>query len=191
MSSTLTRAIAGATAFATCNLAAAHPGHAHDAVAGLLHPLLGADHLLAMLAVGVWACQLGGRARWLLPASFVALMALAGAAGMAGIALPMVEGGIAASLLALGLLIAFSVRLPAGAGAGLAALFAICHGYAHGAEMPAAGAAWQYALGFLLSTAVLHGCGLLLGASLRRRAAWLRGAGLALAAGGAWMMAVA
>lgn len=189
MSSKSIRIAAGAAAFAVCNLAAAHPGHAHDAAAGLLHPLLGADHLLAMLAVGVWACQLGGRARWLLPASFLTLMALAGGAGMAGIALPMVEGGIAASLLALGLLIAFSVRLPAAAGAGLTALFAIFHGYAHGAEMPAAGAALQYAFGFLLSTAVLHGCGLLLGAGLRQRATWLRAAGLALAAGGAWMMA--
>jgi hypothetical protein len=89
----------------------AHPGHADGAMAGLMHPLTGADHILAILAVGLWGAQLGGRAQWILPASFVCLLAAGGALGMSGIALPMVEAGILASVLLLGLLIGFAVKL--------------------------------------------------------------------------------
>ncbi len=155
---------------AFCSMAYAHPGHTNGAMAGIIHPLLGLDHLFAMLAVGVWAAQLGGRAKWLLPTSFVTLMALAGSMGMAGIALPMVESGIATSVLLLGLLIAFSVKVTPALGAGIVGLFAVFHGYAHGVEMPLLGSPWQYGFGFVVSTTVLHGLGLLLGGRLQTRA---------------------
>jgi urease accessory protein len=170
-------------------VASAHPGHGGGLLAGIAHPLLGLDHVLAMVAVGVWAYQLGGRAKWLVPASFVALMAVAGAAGMAGIAMPMVEGGIATSVLILGLLIAFAVRVTPAFAAVIVALFAIFHGVAHGAEMPALGSAWQYALGFVPATAALHGLGLALGKGSVKQMLWLRAAGVAVAAGGVWMLA--
>lgn len=174
---------------AFCGIAGAHPGHGGGLGEGLAHPLLGLDHLLAMVAVGVWAFQLGGRATWLVPASFVMLMAAGAAAAVAGFALPMVESGIAVSVLMLGLLIAFSVRVPAALGAGIVAAFALFHGVAHGAEMPQLVAAWQYGLGFVLSTAGLHVLGLLLAKGVEQRALWLRSAGVMVAASGAWMMA--
>jgi urease accessory protein len=171
---------------ASCGIASAHPGHGSSLMAGMAHPLFGLDHLLAMVAVGAWAFQMGGRATWLVPATFIGLMALAGAAGMAGIVLPQVEAGIASSVLVLGLLIAFAVKIkPAGAAA-LVALFAIFHGHAHGVEMPALGTAWQYAIGFIVATAALHGIGLVLAKGLDNR--WLRATGAITAASGAWMM---
>jgi urease accessory protein len=174
----------------SCGIASAHPGHGGSLMtgmaSGMLHPWFGFDHLLAMLAVGAWAFQMGGRAIWLVPATFIGLMALAGAAGMAGIALPQVEAGIASSVLILGLLIAFAVKIKPAAAAALVALFAIFHGHAHGAEMPALGTAWQYAIGFMVSTAALHGIGLLLAKGLDNR--WLRATGVITAASGAWMM---
>ncbi len=173
---------------ATSGIASAHPGHADGVLSGLTHPLLGADHLLAMVAVGLWAWQLGGRAKWQVPASFVALMSVAAIAGMAGFALPMVESGIAASLLVLGLLIAFSVRTGAVFGAGTVALFALFHGSAHGVEMPLDATAWQYGLGFVLATVGLHGIGLLLGKGMARQGWMVRGAGVAIAGSGAWLM---
>jgi urease accessory protein len=191
MNSTLIRRSIALTAIAFCGFADAHPagsGGGGGLAAGLVHPLLGLDHLLAMLAVGVWAFQLGGHARWLVPASFVALMAAAGAVAMAELALPMVEIGIAASLLMLGLLVAFSVRVTPALAAAIVALFAIFHGHAHGVEMPLLGSAWQYGVGFVAATAALHGLGLALGHGLRERALWLRAAGAMVAVSGAWMM---
>lgn len=171
------------------SIAQAHPGHGSSPLAGIVHPLLGLDHLLAMVAVGAWAYQLGGRARWLMPVSFVAIMAAAGSMAMAGMALPAVESGVAASVLLLGLLIACAVRVPPAASAAIVALFAVFHGSAHGAEMPQFGIAWQYGLGFALSTAALHGLGLLIGRSLDQRGAWLRAVGVLIAASGGWMIA--
>lgn len=182
---------AALSAMAFCGMAEAHPGHGASYMAGLAHPLFGIDHLLAMLAVGIWAAQLGGRAMWLVPASFVTVMAAAGSLGMAGIPLPMVESGIATSVLLLGLLVAFAAKLPLALGSGLVALFAVFHGYAHGAEMPQSGLAWQYGLGFVLSTVLLHGLGLLLGRrldSLNGMAVRILGA--LIASSGAWMLAV-
>lgn len=176
------------TTIVFCGVANAHPGHGGGLAAGFSHPLFGLDHLLAMVAVGVWAFQLGGRARWLVPASFVALMAVTGAIGMAEIDLPVVETGIATSLLVLGLLIAFSIRVRPALGAAIVALFAVFHGFAHGAEMPLLGSAWQYGVGFVLSTAALHGLGLTLGKGLHERTLWLRAAGAMVAVSGAWMM---
>ncbi|GAC1316161.1 MAG: HupE/UreJ family protein [Collimonas sp.] len=177
------------SAIVFCSAANAHPGHGFDLMAGISHPFLGLDHVLAMVAVGVWARQLGGRAVWLAPASFVALMALAGSVGVGGIALPVIESGIATSVLLLGLLIAFAVKVRPVPAAVIVASFAVFHGYSHGVEMPALAAAWQYGLGFLLATAMLHGLGLLLGGALRQRTLLLRAAGAVVAASGVWMMA--
>ena len=142
-------------------------------------------------ATGAGTARCGGLARsgpYFL--SLAGSAGLAGAAGMAGLALPMVEFGIAASVLLLGLLIAFSVSMTPALGALVVGLFAVFHGYAHGVEMPAAGAASLYAAGFLLSTVLLHALGLGLGLGLRRRAGFVRAGGAALAVSGAWMMAV-
>lgn len=150
-------------------LAHANPGagHAHGFSDGALHPLLGLDHLLAMIAVGLWAAQLGGRAIWAVPASFVGVMVFGGLAGAAGWSLPMVEAGILVSVFLLGLLVAFAVRLPAWAGALLVGAFALFHGHAHGTEMPAAASGWLYAAGFVFATAALHAVGLGLGIGLK------------------------
>lgn len=170
-----------------CGAALAHPGHDHGAMAGLLHPLTGIDHILAMLAVGLWGAQLGGRAQWLLPASFVAFLAVGGALGMSGAALPMVEAGIATSVLLLGLLIGFAVRLKTLPAALIVGCFAVFHGYAHGTEMPAAGSAWLYGAGFVAASAALHGVGLGLGRALRADSGWLRAGGGVISLAGMWL----
>lgn len=155
---------------------------------GLTHPLLGLDHLLAMLAVGLWAAQQGGRALWAIPAAFVAAMLAGGVLAWSGVALPQVEGAIALSVLALGLLVVARLRAPLAAGMSIAAGFALFHGYAHGLEMPLAASPAQYALGFVLATACLHGAGVA-GSLLGRRAVRLAGAGIA-ATGVALMFAM-
>jgi urease accessory protein len=168
----------------------AHPGHssAGGYSAGALHPLLGLDHLLAMLAVGLWAAQLGGRAVWLVPATFVSVMSLGGALGMGGLALPLVEQGVLVSVLVLGVLIVASARLPLAIGVPIVAVFALFHGFAHGAEMPARVSALAYGAGFAATTAGLHAAGLALGwlAAKSARTEPLRVAGAAIA-----LMAVA
>ncbi|WP_020648640.1 HupE/UreJ family protein [Solimonas variicoloris] len=163
----------------------AHPGHAGDAglAAGLLHPLLGLDHLAAMLMIGVWAAQLGGHGRWLVPAAFVALSGTGSALAVAGWAPPAIESGIAASLLVLGLLVALAGRLPTAAAATLSGAFACFHGAAHGSEMPGTALPLAYVAGLLLASAVLHGVGYLVAARYARPAL-TRAAGAAAAAGG-------
>lgn len=136
--------------------------------AGLAHPIGGADHLLAMVAVGLWAAQLGGRAWWVVPGAFVSVMVLAGALGIAGVPLPFVEAGIVASVLVLGVLITVAVRLPLALSALVVAVFAVFHGHAHGAEMPLALGGIAYSGGFALATALLHGCGVAVGGALAR-----------------------
>ena len=160
-----------------------HPLVADGAAAGFAHPLLGADHLLAMVAVGLWAASLGGRARWLVPASFIALMTIGAVCGATGIALPAVEPMIGLSVIALGALVAASVRVPAIAAAAVVALFGLFHGFAHGAEMPAMASPLAYGLGFIAATALLHGAGLAFGGLLSRAPA-LKLAGGAIAAAG-------
>lgn len=146
----------------TAGPAQAHPGHgATSLMHGLAHPLSGLDHLLAMVAVGLWAAQLGGRARWLVPASFLGVMALGGALGMSGVVLPFAESGVAASVLILGVMIAAAVRMPLAASAGLVGVFALCHGFAHGAEMPVAASSLGYGAGFVVASALLHLAGIL------------------------------
>ncbi len=145
-------------------VASAHPGHdGASLVSGFMHPLGGVDHIIAMVAVGLLAARLGGRALWLVPASFVATMAAAGLAGMAGAGLPYVETGIAVSVVVLGAIAIFRLAMPVAAAMGLVAFFAVFHGYAHGAEMPEMAAGLAYGAGFIVATAMLHGIGIGLG----------------------------
>lgn len=154
--------------------------------AGFTHPLFGLDHILVMVAVGLWAYRIGGRAVWAVPCSFVAMMSLGFAFALAGGALPYVEPVILASVVTLGLLIAFAVRLPVASSALVVGAFAVFHGYAHGAEIGNAGAA-AYAGGFAVATVLLHVGGVGLGfgiAKLQRQGDWLArsmGAGTAVA----------
>jgi urease accessory protein len=163
-----------------------HPLIADGAAAGFAHPFSGFDHLLAMVAVGLWASSLGGVARWAVPSSFIAIMTLGAALGANGLALPAVEPMIALSVVALGVMVALSVRVPTAAAAAMVAVFGLFHGFAHGAEMPAMAQPIAYGLGFVAATALLHGVGLALGASLPRLAParTLRLAGGAIAAAG-------
>jgi urease accessory protein len=156
---------------------------------GVVHPFLGVDHVLAMVAVGLWSAALGGRARWLVPAGFVVAMAFGAALGMAAIPLPAGELGIALSVLVFGLLIGLRSRLPLLTGMALVAAFAVFHGHAHGAEAPTAAAPALYMLGFAFATASLHLTGLGLGLLVDRHdtivAKWFaRVSGGAIAAAG-------
>jgi urease accessory protein len=154
-----------------------------------LHPLVGVDHLLAMLGVGLWAGQRGGRALWLAPSVFLAVLAIGGALGMAGITLPWVEPGIVASVLVVGVLVAAAVPMPLGLGVGLMGLFALVHGHAHGAEAPVDASGAAYAAGFLAASALLVGAGIALARGLERggRPAIVRACGAAVALGGAML----
>ena len=173
-----------ATALAGPALAHTGAGAVHGFGAGLMHPLFGVDHVLAMVAVGLWAGLTGGRARFAYPLAFVGMMVLAGLWGMSGSSLPGVEIGIAVSVVVLGLAIALRATPPLAAGASACAIFAIFHGHAHGAELPQGASGLGYALGFVLATAALHGAGLALAGLLAARApllARVAGGGLALA----------
>jgi urease accessory protein len=165
------------------NVASAHilPGTAHGFQDGLAHPWTGWDHLLAMFAIGLWAAQHRGRAVWLIPLSFVAVMIGGGIAGVAGVYMPGTELVIAASVLVLGGLIATRTRLTPGWGMAVAGLFALFHGYAHGHEMPAAASAVWFSAGFVASTLALHGLGIAAGLGLRERPRAVRLAGAAIA----------
>jgi urease accessory protein len=168
----------------------AHPGHgASGLTAGLLHPFSGMDHLLAMLAVGLWAGQHGGRKVWLLPAVFMTLLAAGAGVALLYPTLPMIETGIAASVLVLGLIIALSLQLPALSGIALTAAFGFVHGYAHGLEMPATAGPALYALGFLSATAILHVTGISLGLATRGQfARWIQASGALIALSGIWLL---
>jgi urease accessory protein len=151
----------------------AHTGHgeAGGFVHGFMHPVGGLDHVLAMVTVGLFAYQLGGRSRWLVPASFVGVMAIGGLLGMAGVTLPFVETGIALSVVVLGAIVALRLHAPVAIAMGVVGLFAVFHGYAHGAEMPAGASGASYATGFMIATALLHVSGLAAGALIGRIAA--------------------
>ena len=179
-------------------LAASGVAHAHttglphmDLLTGVEHPFSGLDHILAMVAVGLWAAQLGGRALWLVPLTFVLTMAAGGALGFLGIPLPMVELGIAGSVVVLGVLVALASRLPLAVSMALVGLFALFHGYAHGAEMAAESSALWYGLGFMLATATLHalGIGMALAAGRGVPARLVRVGGAAIAASGMLLLA--
>ena len=141
-----------------------HDGFAH----GFMHPFNGLDHLLAMVGVGLFAAQLGGRALWLVPLAFVSMMVAGGVLGFNGIGLPFVELGIVASVIAIGVLLAFDVRLPVAIAMALIGVFAVFHGYAHGAELPPGNDAMTYVGGFVLATALLHAFGVGIGLAFHK-----------------------
>lgn len=164
------RAVVAAVAAAAPIAAFAHAGHdgAHDAWQGFVHPIGGLDHVLAMVAVGVIAARLGGRALWALPASFVASSAIGAILGMAGLALPGSEATIALSVIVLGAVISLHPKLPTVLAALLVAGFAIFHGYSHGLVVGSNRSGVAFALGFMAATALLHLAGIGLGLGLGR-----------------------
>ncbi|WP_179039634.1 HupE/UreJ family protein [Rhizobium leguminosarum] len=165
MKSALKSGLLALAAVALPAVASAHPaiGEAAGFSHGFAHPMSGLDHILAMVMVGVFAFQLAGRATWLVPTTFVLVMALGGVFGIAGIIVPFVETGIALSVVVLGAIVALHVKAPLATALGIIGLFAIFHGYAHGAEMPENAAGAGYAAGFMIATALLHAAGLALG----------------------------
>lgn len=155
-------------------LALAQPAFAHEQagvggglVSGLLHPLTGMDHLIAMVAVGIWGAQLGAPAIWVLPITFPLVMAFGGVLGVLRIPLPMPEMVIALSALVLGAAVALRLRLPFAAAAAVVAVFAIFHGHAHGAELPGSANPLAYGVGFVVATGLLHLCGIAIGTLTR------------------------
>ena len=135
---------------------------------GFMHPMSGIDHMLAMVAVGLFAAHLGGRAFWLVPLSFVAMMIVGGSLGLAGVPLPFVEVGVALSVVVLGIAVAGGFNLPTAAAMGMVGFFAIFHGHAHGAEMPETASGLEYGAGFVVATTALHAIGIGLGLAVGR-----------------------
>ncbi|MEK6708546.1 MAG: HupE/UreJ family protein [Pseudomonadota bacterium] len=172
------------------NAAFAHPGHDVSGLAvGLMHPFSGFDHMLAMVAVGLWAAQNGGRKIWLLPAAFMLMMAAGAKCALIYPFLPLIESGIAASVLVLGIVIALSLKLPARLSVAITALFGFLHGYAHGLEMFGAVEPEAYALGFLATTVALHLAGIVTGIATRVRFVHLpQTLGAVIAASGMWLL---
>ena len=166
------RVALAATSVLVATPALAHPGHeaASGFTEGFLHPLSGLDHVLAMVAVGLIAARIGGRALLLVPLAFVGMMVLGGALGVAGTDLPFVEIGIALSVVVLGAALALRPALPVAAAMLLVGAFAVFHGHAHGAEMPETASGLAYGAGFVGATALLHAVGLGLGLSAGRLA---------------------
>ncbi len=153
---------------------------------GFLHPLTGMDHLVAMVAVGIWGAQLGAPAIWVLPITFPLVMAFGGVLGIAGVPLPMPELAIALSAVVLGAAVALRLRVPFALAGAVVAVFAIFHGHAHGAELPHAANPLAYGIGFVTATGLLHLCGITIGTLLRWPAGekLIRGVGVAIAATG-------
>lgn len=139
-------------------------GLAGGFLSGLMHPVLGPDHVIAMVAVGLWGAFLGTPAIWLLPIVFPMVMAFGGALGVAGVPIPAVETGIAVSAIVLGAMVAFAVRPPIWVAAVIVGAFAIFHGHAHGTELPGSASPLAYSLGFVIATGLLHLCGIAFGA---------------------------
>jgi len=166
--------------------AMAHTGHSHGGGfgGGFYHPFLGLDHILAMVAVGLWAFQMRGTAIWVLPGSFLVAMLAGFGLGLSPVMLPVVEPGILASVILLGVMVAMAVRMPMVAAASMTAIFGILHGFAHGMEMPAFGSVALYAAGFAAGTAILHAAGIGLGSAGRLTATSFlpRAAGAAIVA---------
>ena len=165
-------------------------GEAAGLLTGFLHPISGLDHVLAMVAVGLWGAQLGAPAIWVLPVAFPLVMAMGGMLGFIGVPIPGVEIGIAASAILLGSAVMFEVRPPLVVAALVVGLFAIFHGYAHGTELPSGQSALLYSLGFVVATGCLHAVGI--GIGTMHRWTWgrklLRAAGAVVTAGGVYFM---
>jgi len=182
-------------------VAASAPAFAHldpvahgSLAAGFSHPFSGLDHILAMVAVGLWAALLGGRAAWLVPTAFVGTMMLGFAVALAGLGLPFVEPVIAASVVVIGLLTLVALQVPTAVGMAMVGFFAFFHGYAHGGELGDAGAL-SFCVGFALATAILHAAGVGIGLGMSRLAGGplgrrlTRAAGALTALGGLWIAA--
>ena len=169
-------------------LAAHEGGAAAGLLSGLLHPVSGLDHVLAMLAVGIWGAQMGPPAIWVLPVTFPMVMAFGGMLSLLGVPVPGVEIGIGLSALLLGFMVAIERRPAIEVAAVLVGFFAIFHGYAHGAELPEGQSGILYSIGFVVSTGTLHASGIGVGLIHRwdRGKRALRIAGAGIAAGGAW-----
>jgi len=187
MHNAITKLLTASVLLCASGAAFAHPGHdVSGFTAGLIHPFSGFDHLLAMVAVGLWAVQGGGRKIWLLPATFMTMLAVGAGLAMQWQSLSQVESGVTVSVLALGLLVALSLQLPATLSMAITALFGMLHGYAHGLELPLSADPVDYALGFLGATAALH----LSGVTVGKHYAFLsRFLGIAVLASGAYLLA--
>jgi urease accessory protein len=190
------RAASNATLLA-CGLLLALPAWAHEQagqaagfLTGMLHPLSGLDHVLAMVAVGLWGAQLGAPAIWLLPVTFPLVMAFGGFLGLLGVPLPGVEIGIALSAILLGTMVATQARPPLWLAAAVVGFFAIFHGHAHGTELPAGGSGLLYSIGFVIVTGLLHATGIAIGLIHRwqKGRIALRGAGAAVGAAGVFFL---
>ncbi len=179
-------------AFLCAQMAFAHPqkGEAVGFLTGFRHPISGLDHVLAMVAVGLWGAQLGAPAIWVLPVAFPMVMAFGGMLGLMGVPLPGTEYGIALSAILLGAVVLFEIRPPLGVAAALVGIFAIFHGHAHGTELPPGQSALLYSMGFVIATGCLHALGIGIGTVLRW--AWgqklLRVAGALVVIGGSFFM---
>lgn len=174
-------------------LASAHIGQGDIGggfIAGVAHPVFGLDHVVAMVAVGIWGAQLGAPAILALPVTFPLVMACGGVLGGLGVPIPGIEIGIAASAIVLGGMILFAARPPLWIAAVIVGVFAIFHGYAHGAELPESANAISYAVGFVVATGTLHALGILIGVvnRWRRGAQALRAGGAAIAACGLYFL---
>ena len=166
-------------------LAHEEAGQAAGFLAGLAHPVSGLDHVLAMIAVGLWGAVLGPPAIWVLPVAFPLVMAVGGLMGLLGLPLPGVEVGIAVSAIVLGTMVLAEVRPPLWLAAAIVAFFAVFHGHAHGRELPEGTNALLYSLGFVVATGVLHAVGILIGVAHR----WAAGRQIVRVAGGAVALA--
>ena len=162
-----------------------HKGEGAGFLSGLKHPISGLDHVVAMIAVGLWGAQLGAPAIWVLPVAFPMVMAMGGMLGLLGVPLPGMEMGIAASAILLGAAVMMELRPPLALAATMVGFFAIFHGYAHGNELPPGENGLLYSLGFVMATGCLHGIGITIGIVHRwnwgQRALRIAGAGIALA----------
>jgi len=189
----ITRRMAVVIVMLLCAPAAfAHPqkGEAVGFLTGFRHPISGLDHVLAMVAVGLWGAQLGAPAIWLLPVAFPLVMAFGGMLGLMGVPIPGIEYGIALSAILLGAAVMFEYRPPLGVAAALVGFFAIFHGHAHGTELPPGQSALLYSVGFVIATGCLHALGI--GIGTVHRWGWgqkaLRVAGFLVATGGAFFL---
>jgi urease accessory protein len=174
-----------------------HPAQAHvhkgeevSFLSGFRHPISGLDHVVAMIAVGLWGAQLGSPAIWVLPVAFPMVMALGGLLGLLGVPLPGTEPGIALSAIALGAAVMTAWRPPLPLAAALVGFFAIFHGYAHGNELPPGENGLLYSLGFVIATGCLHAVGIAIGLVNRGRSGQrgLRAGGAAIAAAGIFFL---
>ncbi len=159
-------------------------------ITGLAHPFMGLDHMLAMIAVGIWAAQTGGSAVWRLPLSFIVMMTVAALISASGLSLPTLEPLITGSVVLLGLMVVFAIGLPINLSMLLVGLFAVFHGYAHGLEMPQANSATLYGSGFILATTLLHLIGIILGKVTYRKHLLSRLSGSIITIAGLYLVTV-